>query len=70
MVNAKREKKAKDMIKYFVGTRENLKHVKEIAEHYKTGKIQNIKGAEKLINGLTGRGQGPKKAKEQIAKLK
>ena len=69
MVNAKREKQAKDMIKYFVGTKENLNHVREIADHYKSGKIVNIKGAEKLINSLTGRGEGPKKAKEQIASL-
>ena len=48
MVNKKRDKKANDSIKYFVGTRENLKHAKGVAEHYKTGKIVNIKKAENI----------------------
>jgi hypothetical protein len=54
MVNTKRNKTENGLVKYFIRTKENLKHVRVIVEHYKTGKIANIKGAERLINNLSG----------------
>ena len=42
MVNKQREKKAKDLIYYFVGSKENLKLAKEVSQQYRDGYIKNI----------------------------
>ena len=68
MVNKQREKKAKDLICYFVGSKENLKLAKEVSQQYREGHITNINNVE-LINNLTGRGTGQQKAKAKINEL-
>jgi hypothetical protein len=69
MVNKQREKKAKDLVKYYIGTKENLKNVSVIADHYREGEIKTIRSAKTMINNLTGRGTGQQKVKSKIQEL-
>ena len=69
MVNKQREKKAKDLVKYYIGTKENLKNVSVIADHYREGEIKTKRSAKTMIDNLTGRGTGQQKVKSKIQEL-